>query len=121
MTKLYTTAALILLLVAGSAYAVWWHNKTVKDAYQAGETSGANAEKVKWQTVLLDSQAKAEIEKQRIEKQLKLERKSWEDRLNALKVIPSECMHPDILRVLRESGIYTGRIPCQQLQHPDNG
>lgn len=109
MPKLYASIALILLL----GLAFWYHGKSLDDKYDAGVEAGANAEKVKWQTLLLDSQAKAETEKQRLENLIRLERKSWETRINALKNMDTDCMPDDVLRLLRDAGIYTGSVPCQ--------
>ena len=109
MPKLYLGLGLILLL----GLAFWYHGKSLDARYAAGVEAGVNTEKVKWQTVLLDSQAKAETEKQRLENLIRLERKSWETRINGLKKLTTDCMPPGVLNILRDAGIYTGPIPCK--------
>lgn len=107
--KPYAIGAIILLL----GLAFWYHGNS---NYQ----SGVNAERVRWQELeisknqeILELQKQIADQKQEAEKYIQAERKVWESRIDALKSIPSPCVNPDILRELRASGIYTGRIPCQ--------
>lgn len=109
MPKLYAGLGLILLL----GLAFWYHGNS---NYQ----SGVNAERVRWQDrekekddEIIRLQNEILSQKQQAEAKILAERKAWENRIDKLKNMVTDCMPPDVLTELRDAGIYTGPIPCK--------
>ena len=93
--KAYAGLALILLL----GFAFWYvHNKS----YQ----SGVNAERTKWQSQVVEAVDK----RTEAEKVIVQERVVYRDRIQKIREVVTDCELPaDLIGVLRESGVFTGR------------
>jgi hypothetical protein len=115
--KLYAKIILGVLVVvgmwAGIAWGLYAWGDYCADAREAEirlefskKEAGRQKEVIRLQQLLSE-------QKRQAEDAINAERKVWEDRIDAIKKIPTGCMPPDILRELRASGVYTGRIPCK--------
>jgi hypothetical protein len=110
---MYVKALAILLLLSGLIFGLWKLYDAIGDSREAkvrlefAEKEGErNKEIIRIQQLLSD-------QKRTAEESIKAERKNWEKRVNALKSMDTDCMPPDVLAQLRDSGIYTGPIPCK--------
>jgi hypothetical protein len=117
---IYGKALAILLLLSAIAGVIWWHNSKLENAYDAGKQAGVDAERVVWkekqigtQNEILRLQAEIFSQKQAAEQAINAERKTWWNRVNKLKNMVTDCAPPAVLIELRDSGVYTGPIPCK--------
>jgi hypothetical protein len=110
---MYVKGLAILLLLSGLIAGLWKLYDAGGDAREAEvrfdfaqRDALRNGEIIRLQQLLSD-------QKRTAEESIKAERKNWEKRVNALKSMDTDCMPPDVLAQLRDSGIYTGPIPCK--------
>lgn len=100
MLKFYAGIGLLLLLGFALCY-------LHKQSYQAG----INAERSRWQDEVIRLRKESDEYKFKAENQIIEERVVWRDRIRTIEKISDDCIASvDILRVLHESGIYTGPI-----------
>lgn len=117
----YVKALAILLLLSGLIFGLWKLYDAGGDAREDRLVREFQQKEIERQGEILKLQHQITEQKQAAEKYIQAERHIWQERINEISRIPTDCAHSDILRLLRESGVYTGRIPCQQLQPSDNG
>lgn len=113
MYKFYAKAVLILLLLSGLIAGLWKFADYCGDAREAEVRLEYTQKESQRDKEILRLQAEIANQKKAVEDQINAERKTWEDRISKIKRIPSDCVNPDILTQLRDSGVYTGPIPCK--------